>query len=65
MKNMETNDEYNPGAAHVPPQQTGSEMNAVEKLELSSATEAVYFFKTVKERLVKGLLNHDNPYQSA
>ena len=50
---METNKEYHePGAAHVPPQQTGSEMNAVEKIELASEAEAVHFFKTVKQRLL-------------
>lgn len=50
---METGKEYNePGAKHVPPQQTGSEMNAVEKLELTSTAEAIHFFKTVKQRLL-------------
>ncbi|WP_316789104.1 hypothetical protein [Pedobacter frigoris] len=50
---METNRENNePGAAHVPPQQTGSEMNAVEKIELASEAEAIQFFKTVKGRLL-------------
>lgn len=50
---METNNEYNePGAAHVPLQNTGSEMNAVEKIELPSDAEAIHFFKTVKERLL-------------
>ena len=50
---METNTEdTTPGAAHVPPQQTGSEMNVVEKIELATEAEAVHFFKTVKERLL-------------
>lgn len=50
---METNKEYNePGAAHVPPQHTGSEMNAVEKIQLASEAEAIHLFKTVKERLL-------------
>lgn len=50
---METNKGNNePGAAHVPPQQTGAEMNAVEKIQLDSEAEAVHFFKTVKERLL-------------
>lgn len=50
---METNELTNdPGASRVPPQQTGSEMNAVEKIELSSEAEAVHFFKIVKERLL-------------
>ncbi|TKC07112.1 hypothetical protein [Pedobacter frigoris] len=50
---MQTNKEdIEPGAAHVPPQHTGSEMNAVEKIELASEAEAVHFFKTVKERLL-------------
>jgi len=46
------NEQENLGAAHVPPQQTGSEMNAVEKVEFDSEAEALYFFKTVKERLL-------------
>ncbi|MBB5437952.1 hypothetical protein HDC92_001626 [Pedobacter sp. AK017] len=50
---METNKLTNdPGASHVPPQQIGSEMNAVEKIELSSEAEAVHFFNIVKERLL-------------
>lgn len=50
---MEMNhNEYNPGAAHVPAQETGSEMDAVEKIELNSEAEAIHFFKTVKERLL-------------
>ncbi|SMC89484.1 hypothetical protein [Pedobacter africanus] len=54
---METNKEYNkPGAAHVPPQYTGSEMDAVEKIELASEAEAIHFFQTVKERLLD--VNH-------
>nr|WP_068890314.1 hypothetical protein [Pedobacter panaciterrae] len=54
---METNEQMNdPGAAHVPPQQKGTEMNAVEKIELASEAEAIYFFKIVKERLLD--VNH-------
>lgn len=52
---MERNSKNNSnarGAQQVPPQQTGSEMNAVEKIELSSEAEAIHFFKTVKERLL-------------
>ncbi|ETZ22395.1 hypothetical protein [Pedobacter sp. V48] len=50
---METNKKQNePGAAHVPPQHTGSEMNAVEMIQLASEAEAIHFFKTVKERLL-------------
>ncbi|MBE9598083.1 hypothetical protein [Pedobacter sp. MC2016-24] len=50
---METNhNENNPGAAHVPAQETGSKMDAVEKIELNSEAEAVHFFQTVKERLL-------------
>jgi len=50
---MKTHEEYNElGAAHVPDQQTGSEMNVVEKIELRSEVEAVHFFKTVKDRLL-------------
>src|SRR5690348_2844919 len=48
-KNCEQND---PGAAQVPSQQTGSAMNAVEHVELSSEAEAIHFFQTVKERLL-------------
>jgi hypothetical protein len=52
---MERNSKNNSnarGAQQVPPQQTGSEMNAVEKIELSSEAEAIDFFKTVKNRLL-------------
>ena len=50
---METNNEQNtPGKANVPVQYTGSTMNAVEQLELSSDAEAVYFFQTVKKRVL-------------
>ena len=50
---METNEEYQePGADHLPAQQTGSEMNAVEKIMLASEAEAIHFFKVVKERLL-------------
>jgi hypothetical protein len=49
---MTTTETNNPGADHVPPQHTGSEMNAVEKIELGSEAEAIYFFNTVKERLL-------------
>jgi hypothetical protein len=49
---MKKSTEDKPGDKHVPPQQVGTEMNAVEKLELSSETEAINFFKTVKMRLL-------------
>ena len=49
---MATLQSSDPGADHVPPQYTGSEMNAVEKIELPSELEAIHFFKTVKERLL-------------
>jgi hypothetical protein len=50
---METNKEHqNPGTGQVPAQQRGSEMNAVEKIELNSEADAIHFFKTVKERLL-------------
>ncbi|WGQ10681.1 hypothetical protein QG516_03305 [Pedobacter gandavensis] len=42
----------NPGAAHVPPQEIGSKMDAVEKIELESESEAIHFFQTVKDRLL-------------
>lgn len=41
-----------PGASHVPAQEIGSKMDAVEKIELSSEAEAIYFFKIVRERLL-------------
>lgn len=46
------NEQNNIGAGHVPAQQMGSEMNAVEQIELGSETEASHFFQTVKERLL-------------
>ncbi|EDM34954.1 hypothetical protein PBAL39_00440 [Pedobacter sp. BAL39] len=50
---METNNEHDQtGDSHVPLQQTGSEMNATAELELGSEAEAVYFFQTVKARLL-------------
>ncbi|MEQ7801826.1 hypothetical protein ABDJ41_18670 [Pedobacter sp. ASV1-7] len=50
---MENNKEQNNlGEAHVPAQYVGSEMNAVEKIELASEAEAFYFFSVVKERLL-------------
>ena len=50
---MDTKNEQNaPGAANVPSQYTGSTMNAMEQLVLSSEAEAVHFFQTVKERLL-------------
>lgn len=50
---METSKEFNnPGAAHVPAQQTGSQMNAVEKIVLASDADAIHFFSLVKERLL-------------
>ncbi|WP_448634984.1 hypothetical protein [Pedobacter panaciterrae] len=42
---METNHNNDPGASHVPEQQNGTEMNAVEKVELASVAEAVDFLK--------------------
>jgi hypothetical protein len=53
---METNTNSSPGAAHVPPQQIGTEMNAVEQVEFSSEKEAIHFFNIVKERLLD--VNH-------
>lgn len=50
---METNNENNnSGAEHVPNQEIGSEMNAVEHVELATENEAIHFFKMVKERLL-------------
>jgi len=50
---METNDEHNElQDTHVPPQYTGSEMNATAELELGSEAEAIYFFQKVKDRLL-------------
>ncbi|MCD0490611.1 hypothetical protein LPB86_20405 [Pedobacter sp. MC2016-14] len=50
---METNNPNpQPGAAQVPAQQVGTEMNAVEKIELPTEGEAIHFFKTVKDRLL-------------
>lgn len=49
---MKTTTENNPAASQVPAQETGSEMNAVEKITLGSEAEAIHFFKTVKERLL-------------
>jgi hypothetical protein len=50
---METNQNVNdPGAAHVPDQEIGSKMDAVEKIVLGSEAEAIHFFQTVKERLL-------------
>ncbi|HWW39452.1 hypothetical protein [Pedobacter sp.] len=51
-----SSNENNPGAAHVPAQETGSKMDAVEKIELNSETEAIRFFQIVKERLLD--INH-------
>ena len=56
---METNTKKNSnvlGAEQVPQQQKGTEMNAVEKIELNSDAEAIRFFKIVKERLMD--VNH-------
>ncbi|MET3114204.1 hypothetical protein AAKU52_001937 [Pedobacter sp. CG_S7] len=56
---METNTEKNSnvlGAEQIPQQKKGTEMNAVEKIELISETEAIRFFKIVKERLLD--VNH-------
>ena len=49
---METNHSNDPGASHVPEQQNGTEMNAVERVELASIADAIDFFKIVKERLL-------------
>lgn len=49
---MEANTENDFGKNHVPTQQTGSEMDAVETTELGSEEEAIIFFKVVKERLL-------------
>jgi hypothetical protein len=50
---METdNNQLNTGADHVPAQVEGSEMNAVEKIEMNTEAEAIHFFKTVKNRLL-------------
>lgn len=50
---METHKKrINPGEENVPPQRTGSEMNAIEQIELDTEAEAIYFFQTVKERLL-------------
>jgi len=51
-----SSNENNPGAAHVPAQETGSKMDAVEKIELNSETEAIRFFQIVKEHLLD--INH-------
>lgn len=50
---MEDNtDVNNPGAAHVPAQEIGSKMDAVEEITLDSESEAIHFFKIVKDRLL-------------
>lgn len=49
---MEANMENDFGKDHVPAQQTGTEMNAIEKIELGSEEEAIRFFKIIKERLL-------------
>lgn len=50
---MESDKDMNdPGTAHIPAQQIGSEMNVVEHIELASELEAVHFFRIVKERLL-------------
>nr|WP_068891944.1 hypothetical protein [Pedobacter panaciterrae] len=49
---MKSNTENMPGEEQVPSQQTGTEMNAVEKREMASEAEAILFFKTVKDRLL-------------
>ncbi|MBC8985367.1 hypothetical protein H9X96_06230 [Pedobacter sp. N36a] len=48
-KNQKVSD---PGAAHLPAQEIGSKMDAVEKIEMSSEAEAIHFYKIVKERLL-------------
>lgn len=40
------------GSEHIPPQHTGSEMDAVEKIDLANEAEAIRFFETVKDRLL-------------
>jgi hypothetical protein len=42
----------NLGFEHVPEQVKGSEMNAVERLDLEDANEALHFFDIVKQRLL-------------
>ena len=49
---MEPNNENTAGSEQIPEQHTGTEMNAVEKVELSSEAEAILFFKIVAERLL-------------
>jgi len=49
---MKKSTENKPGEENVPPQQIGTEMNAVEKIELPSEAEAIHFFRTVKMRLL-------------
>jgi len=50
---METNrEESNAGSSHVPAQEVGTEMNAVEKIEFTTEAQAIHFFQTVKERLL-------------
>lgn len=50
---METDHKQNnPGAAQVPAQIIGSEVNVVEKIELASDAEAIHFFQTVKSRML-------------
>jgi hypothetical protein len=49
MKNEKTN---KLGEEHIPPQVTGSEMNAVEEKVLATTAEAIQFFEMLKERLL-------------
>lgn len=50
MENLNDNDRF--GESELPEQQTGSAMDAVEKIEMRSAEEAKLFFRTVKQRLL-------------
>ncbi len=59
---MESNMENELGNEHVPDQQTGTEMNAVEKIELASEADAKRFFETVKSRLLD--INHWSEFAS-
>lgn len=42
----------NAGASHIPAQETGSEMNVIEKIELESEAQAIQFFQIVKVRML-------------
>jgi len=51
IKCMDSMENTGIGSLQVPRQVTGSEMNAVEKVECISPTEAIEFYRTVKKRL--------------